>query len=142
MSTARQIDSEYVKTGKVRVEFKQMAVLGQESVWAAEAALCASDQGKFWDYHETLYSTQTTQGRGAFTKDNFNRFAVELGLNGEAFNACLDSGKHTQRVREETQEGQRRGVQGTPTFFVNNTQLVGAQPFEAFKGAIEVELRK
>lgn len=142
MSTARQIDQEYVKTGKVRIEFKNRAALGQESTWAAEAALCAADQGEFWDYHDALYEALYAGNSAVFSKAGLKKLATDLGLKAEPFNACVDSGKYTQRVRDEGQESQNRGVTGTPTFYINETRIVGAQPYEVFKAAIEAELAK
>lgn len=141
MSTARQIDETYVKTGKVRVVFKNRPVLGQESVWSAEAALCAGDQGKFWQYHDKLFESWTGENEGAFAKPNLKQFASDLGLNTSAFNACLDGDKYLPRLREEAQESQDRGVRATPTFFINDVKLEGALPFEKFQEAIEAQLR-
>ena len=141
MSTARQIDEAYVKTGKVRVVFRNRAALGQESVWAAEAALCASDQGKFWDYYDKLFDNWAGENEGALAKPNLKRVATDLGLDAKAFNSCLDTDKYLQRVREEGQESQQRGVRYTPTFFVNDVKIEGALPFDRFKEAIEAQLR-
>lgn len=65
-----------------------------------------------------------------------------MGLNADTFNACVDSGKYNQRVRDEMTEAQQNGVSGTPTFFINDKAVVGAQPYETFKAAIEEQLRK
>ena len=142
MSTARQIDQEYVKSGKVKLVFKNRAAIAQESVWAAEAALCASDQGKFWEYHDALYEALYARNTSVYTQEGFRSLAADLSLEAEPFDACLESGKYSDRVREESQESQDRGVTGTPTFFVNDTKVVGAQPFAAFKAAIDAELAK
>lgn len=142
MITFKQIEEEYVGTGLVKVVFRQFAFLGQESQWAAEAAECANEQGRFWEYHDKLFSSQAGENRGAFSKSNLKRFAAELGLGTQAFNQCLDSGRYADEVKEDTAEGKRRGVQGTPTFFVNGQKLVGAQPFSEFQRIIAEELRK
>ncbi len=141
MSVARLIDKEYVATGKVRVVFKNRAVLAQESAWAAEAAFCAEEQGKFWEYHDKLYESLYAGNREAFSKAGLKGLASQLGLAADTFGACLDGGKHSARVREETAESQSRGVTGTPTFFIDDTKIVGAQSFEAFRAAIEAALR-
>lgn len=126
----------------MRIVFKNRAALAQESAWAAEAALCAADQEKFWDYHDALYEALYAGNTAVYTKDGFKSLAATLGLKTETFNACVDSGKYAARVRDEGQESQNRGVTGTPTFFINETKIVGAQPFEVFKAAIEAELAK
>jgi protein-disulfide isomerase len=117
-----------------------MAFLGPESQWAAEASECAADQEAFWDYHDLLYARQAGENRGAFNKENLKQFAAELGLDTQAFNTCLDSGKYAELVGNETAAAQSLGVTGTPAFLINGQPLVGAQPFEAFQQAIEAEL--
>jgi protein-disulfide isomerase len=117
-----------------------MAFLGPESQWGAEASECAAEQGAFWAYHDLLYDRLVGQNPVAFNKDNLKQFAVDLGLDAGAFDACLDSGKYASLVRTETATVQSLGVRGTPAFLVNGRPLVGAQPFEAFQQIIEAEL--
>ncbi len=119
--------------------YKNAAYQGQESVWAAAAALCASEQNRFWDYHDMLFEHWAGENQGAFTKAKLKAFGSQLGL-GSNFAACVDSGKYEQQVLDETQQAKAQGITGTPTFFVNNTRIVGAQPFEAFRSAIEAAL--
>jgi protein-disulfide isomerase len=130
----------YVQAGLVRVGYQHFAFLGQESQWSAEASECASEQDAFWDYHDLLFSRQAGENRGAFNQDNLKQFAADLGLNTQAFNACLDSGKYASLVRSETLGAQSIGVTGTPAFMINGRPLVGAQPFEVFQQVIEAEL--
>lgn len=110
--------------------------LGDESQWAAEASECAADQNAFWEYHDYLFTHQNGENKGAFVKDNLKAFAVDLGLDAKAFNDCLDSGKYTQIVQQETAWARQLGVQSTPTFVINGQGIVGAQPFEVFQQAI------
>jgi protein-disulfide isomerase len=117
-----------------------MAFLGPESEWSAGASECAAEQGAFWAYHDLLYDRLASGNPGAFDRDRLKQFATELGLEAEAFNDCLDSGKYTSLVRTETAMVQSLGVRGTPAFLVNGRPLVGAQPFEAFQQIIEVEI--
>ena len=128
---------EYVDTGKVKFVYKHMAILGQESMWAAEASECAADQGKFWEYHDLLFSRQAGENQGAFSKDNLKAFAADMKLDTAAFNTCLDSGKYTQLVTDQTNLGRGLGVQSTPTFAVNGQPVVGAIPYENFKQTID-----
>ena len=114
-----------------------MAFLGQESQWAAEASECAADQDAFWEYHDKLFNSQNGENQGAFNKDNLKQFALDLGLDGDTFNECLDSGKYTQVVLEDTQVAQSIGVRSTPAFLINGTPMLGAQPFEAFQQVID-----
>lgn len=141
MSTARLIDQAYVKTGQVRIVSKNMPVHGAQAVKAAEAVLCAGDQGKFWDFHDKLLEDLYMGDLTGTTASGLKQVAAGLGLDPAAFDRCLDEGKYTQRVNDEAAEGQKLGVTGTPTFFINNTKLVGAQPFEVFKSAIDAALK-
>jgi protein-disulfide isomerase len=103
---------------------------------AAEAAQCAHAQGKFWEYHDKLFANQK-----ALMPENLKQYATDIGLDVEAFNACVDGGEQRSIVLEDHQQGQRLGVTGTPAFFINGRFLSGAQPFEAFKSIIDDELR-
>ena len=135
------VDEQYVQSGKVRFGYYNFAFLGAESNWAAEAAECASDQDKFWEYHDKLYSSQSGENQGAFTKDNLKKFAEELGLDIESFNECLDSGKYTSLIQADTQAASALGVGSTPTFLINGQAVVGAQPFEIFQQTIDALLK-
>jgi len=122
------------------VGYWHMAFLGEESRFAAEASECAGDQDAFWEYHDKLFTSQDGENRGAFNKDKLKEFAVDLGLNSEEFDQCLDSGKHTQAVQGATQMAQSIGVSSTPAFLINGTPMLGAQPFEAFQKVIDQAL--
>ncbi len=116
--------------------------MGDESQWAGEAAECAGDQNKFWEFHDYLFSHQNGENKGAFSKDNLKGFAASMGLDTKAFNTCLDSGKYTQFVIDQTNIGRQIGVQSTPTFVINGQGVVGAQPFDTFKQTIDTLLNK
>ena len=109
----------------------------QDAPAAHQAAQCAHDQGKFWEYHDKLFENQR-----ALKPDNLKQYAGDLALNAEEFNSCLDSGKHSQAVQQDMQEGQQAGVTGTPAFFINGRFLSGAQPYEKFAQIIEEELER
>ena len=128
----------------MRLGYIHFTFLGPESQWAAEASECAGEQGEaaFWAYHDILFDNQSGENQGAFNKDNLKGFAADLGLDTESFNQCLDSGKYTSVVETDTQTAQSIGVRSTPSFLVNGTPLVGAQPFEQFEPIIEAELKK
>ena len=131
---------QYVDTGKVAFVYKHSAFLGQESVWAAQAAECAADQGKFWQFHDLLFAKQNGENQGTFTKDKLIGFATDAGLDMTKFEPCLNNDETPARVQADTQEGQQAGVRGTPTFFINGQPLVGAQPLETFQAAIDKAL--
>jgi protein-disulfide isomerase len=104
---------------------------------AAEAAQCANEQGKFWEYHDKLFENQR-----ALQDSNLRQYAVDLGLNAESFGECLDSGRFSDDVAQDMREGTSVGVRGTPAFFVNGRFLSGAQPFDAFAKIIDEELEQ
>ncbi len=139
--TESQILKNYVDTGKAKFAFRHYAFLGQESTWAAEAAECANEQNKFWDYHDYLYTHQGQENSGAFSKDKLEGFAASLGLNTDQFKNCLETDKYAQKVKDDMADGQKAGVNGTPATFVNGTLISGAQPYSAFQTAIDAALK-
>ena len=102
---------------------------------ASEAAECAHDQGRFWEYHDLLFQNQQS-----LDTDSLKGHAASLGLDAAAFDTCLDSGEKEQQVFQDFQLGQDYGVTGTPTFFVNGRRIRGAQAFTAFKSLIDAAL--
>ena len=135
-TTEAQILSSYVAKGQVKIVFHNFAFLGMESNWAAEAADCAGDQGKFFDFHDKLYASQAGENQGAFSRENLKKFGNDLGL-GSTFAACLDSGKYTQSVRDETAAGDAAGVSATPTFFIGGKKYTGVLSFDQMKQIID-----
>ena len=132
----------YIKTGKVKFIYRDFAFLGQESLDSANAARCAGEEGKFWQYHDYLYNNQRGENQGAFSKSNLKSFAAALGLDKEKFNACLDSDKYGEVVKKETKAGGEAGVAGTPANFINGKIYVGALPSGTFTQIIDAELSK
>lgn len=136
------VKKEYVDTGKVLLVWKDYPFLGQESFWAAAAARCAQEQGKFWEYHDYLFANQNGENQGAFSKEHLKKFAGKMGLKTQEFTACVDSGKYDKQMQEAQAYGQSVGVQGTPGTFVNGKFVSGAAPFSQFKTIIDEELKK
>lgn len=124
---------------QVRLAFRDFPIAGlhPKASKAAEAARCAGEKGKFWEYHDLLFESQAQA-----TTADFKRFAEKLKLDANSFAICLDSGRHTAAVAADVQEGTRLGITGTPTFFINGRLVVGALPLEAFQRIIERELRR
>lgn len=121
---------------QVRYIYRDYPLAGhQEALPAARAANCAGDQGAYWPFHDALFSNRAGFGRQAYLQ-----YAQELGLDLQAFQKCLDSTRHEDEVLGDFRDGLRLGVNSTPTFFVNGTRVVGAQPFSIFKQLIEAEL--
>ena len=137
----KQIIDTYIKTGKVKFVYRNFAFLGDESEWAAQAAECAGDQRKYWQYHDYLFTHQNGENQGAFSKDHLKEFAGHItGLDVATFGTCLDSDKYAEKVKKDTEVGRNVGVSGTPTTFVNGKLVSGAQPFSVFKPLIESAL--
>ncbi len=130
------IKANYIDTGKVKLVYRDFPLgFHQYAQKAAEAAECADDQGKYWEMHDKLF-----QNQAALTINDLKRYASELGLDTSTFNQCLDSGKYTKEVQKDLADGSASGVSGTPSFFVNGVQIVGAQPYSAFEQAIEAAI--
>ncbi len=137
--TMPQIMEEYVDKGKVKLAFKHLPLgFHDKAQKAAEATECAGKIGgddMFWGMHDKLFEDQQAIG-----VDNLKKYAGELGLDQGEFDSCLDNGDTADKVSAHKAEAAKVGASGTPTFFINGNKLVGAQPFEAFKAAIDAEL--
>jgi len=142
-NTESQIIKDYVDTGKVKYAFRNFAFLGPASVVAADAAECANDQGKFWDFHDYLYKNQPSESdTSMYTTDTLTQAAVSLGMDGTAFSDCLNNKTDDAKAAKDMSDGQAAGVSGTPSFFINGISLVGAEPYSSFKTIIDQELAK
>jgi protein-disulfide isomerase len=124
----RELERPLLQAGQAKLVFRHLAFLGNESVEAAVAGECARDQGRFWDYHDTLFSRQGGENRGTFSRDNLKQYAADIGLDTAAFNACVDSERYRDRVLADVAEGDRQGVRSTPTVFVNGRKI--ENPFD------------
>jgi len=134
--TLKQIEDAYGKD--VKIVFRQQPLpFHNNAKPAAEASLAAHDQGKFWPYHDKLFANQ-----GALDRASLEKYASELGLDMGKFKSALDSNKFTKAVEADSAAGMAVGANGTPTFFVNGREFVGAQPFESFKTVIDEEIKK
>ena len=124
--------------GKVRVVHKDFPLSSHTGALpAAEAARCAGAQGVFWAYHDLLYLSVPD-----FSRDDLIRYAGRLNLDRDAFTTCIDTRRLRKDVATDVAEGRAIGLRGTPTFLVNGTVLVGAQPIEAFREAIREALKE
>jgi predicted DsbA family dithiol-disulfide isomerase len=135
--TEPQLIEEYINNGTVYFEFRAFPVVGPESYSAAEGAYCAGDQGKFWEYHDTLFTNWTGENVGDFTHEKLIEYADSLALDMEVFEQCLSEGAHKATVEQDRAEGEADHVNATPTFLINGHLVEGAQPFEVMKHIIE-----
>ncbi|MBI1955249.1 MAG: DsbA family protein [Acidobacteria bacterium] len=118
---------------QIRFVFRDFPVITPQSPKAAEAGQCAYDQGKFWEYHDRLYSA------AAIAVSHLKAYAAEIGLDGRKFNQCLDSDRHAPTVERDLQDALARGFRGTPSFVVNDQPITlgGAPTFEYFQRLID-----
>jgi protein-disulfide isomerase len=120
---------------KVRFTYRDFPILAESSLTAALAAQCANEQGKFWDYHNLLFSNQ-----GDFSRDTLIRMAGDMGVDTDVFASCLDDQKYMDDVVADYRDAQRIGIRGTPAFFINGRPISGAQAYQVFADIIEQEL--
>ena len=141
LGVGRQIKSDYVDAGQVRFVYRHFAFLGEESVWAAEAVECASDQGKFWEYHDILYENWVNlpPDSGQFAYNNLIGFAQMAALDQQQFADCMNERKHVERVRGDTRFAEANGVTSTPWVLVNGERVRGGE-YGIFRDAIEAAL--
>jgi len=137
-----EFERRFVDTGMVKIIYKNLPFLGQESIWAAEAAECAADQGRYWDYRNLLFRRQQGENKGGFSKERLKSFAAELGLDQAKFNESLDNDVHLATIKAEIDEADKLGVEATPTFFVNGRMIDGIPTNDEFQKIIEEELAK
>jgi len=141
-NTRADIIDNYIETGKVNLVFIDLPFLGRDSITAAQATYCADDQGKYWEYHETLYNFQEAIDNGWASKDRLVSFAFDLDMNMDEFNDCMDSSKYAKRVKANYDESQRFGAEATPTFLIISPdgavkKITSAQPYSVFSQVIE-----
>ena len=143
----QRILTELVTTGKAYYVFHNYAFLDRnsatkESHQAAIASLCANEQGRFWDYHDTLFANWNGENQGAFNNIHLVNFATALKLDVDAFRTCLSKGRYADEVQASFDKGNSMGVKGTPSVFVNG-QIVspGKIPsFEDIAAAVDAAL--
>jgi protein-disulfide isomerase len=142
--------SEYIQTGLIRFEYHEFPIIDSksdgsfdqdgESFRAAEAAMCANDQGQYWPYHNLLYANSLGEHVGSFSTDRLKRMAEQTpGLDLETFNACVDNRTHRDTVQQMANEAQTAGINSTPTFVINGRPVSGAD-YGAIKDVIEEQL--
>ena len=140
MQIIPQLQNDYIETGKVQLVFKDYPIPNHKFAQkASEATYCIGEQDEnlFWQMHVDLFSDQEHMSR-----EDLTALAEKYGVNVKAFDACLDTDKYRSLVLRNRKEGQERGVTATPTIFINDTKLLGVQPYENIKKIIETELAK
>lgn len=138
------LDKEYVQTGKVRLAYLNFPLtsIHANARAAAEAAMCASVQNKFWPLHDALFSTQRKWEGAANAVPLFDSLALAAGVNGPAWRACMTSHATLPLIEADADRSKGAGVQSTPTFFVGDRKFEGAYPPDSFRVAIDAALAK
>ena len=140
-STLNTIKQDFIETGKVKLVFKDFPLNGPDSVLAAEAAYCAQDQEKYWQYHDELYKNWGGERTGWITRESLDKFATTVNLDLEKFNECLDEQKYSERVNQMYEFGKEIGIDATPSFLVFNNEkiikITGNQPLEVFLKSLD-----
>ena len=130
------INEDFIKTGKVKIIFKDFPLNGVDSKLAAEASYCAQDQEKYWKYHDELFKNWGGERTGWITRESLDKFAETVDLDLKKFNKCLDDHKYENKVDLLYEFGKEIGIDATPSFLVFNDQKMikirGNQPLEVF----------
>lgn len=122
--------------GKIRMVYRNLPLtsIHPDAQAAAEAAMCAGEQGAYWNYHDKLF------GGNSLSSNVYTQYAQELNLDMTTFTSCFSSGKYRQAIKEDSDFAINMGIQSTPTFFINGLAVVGAQPMDVFTQIIDKEL--
>lgn len=146
-NTEPLVNQSYIQTGKVALVFNHLPNRGFDSMGAALAAQCTNDQGKFWQFHNLLYSNQKAIDSGWVSKENLKNFASQIpGLDIKRFDRCFDSEKYKSFVQKDIELALSFGFKETPSFIVENSNgssqetMSGALPFESFKAVIDKKI--
>jgi len=146
-NTEPLMNQSYIQTGKVALVFNHLPNRGFDSMGAALAAQCTNDQGKFWQFHNLLYSNQKAIDSGWVSKENLKNFASQIpGLDIKRFDRCFDSEKYKSFVQKDIELALSFGFKETPSFIVENSNgssqetMSGALPFESFKAVIDKKI--
>jgi protein-disulfide isomerase len=133
------IRENYIKTGQVALIFAPVLNHGDRSYQSHQAAECAADQGRFWEFHDILFENQGVLWQGDI-RVTVKQLAADAGLDAVDFNACIDEQRHLDLILAQDQIRLEAGIRGQPVFFIEGEYLVGAQPFEEFQRIIESKL--
>lgn len=140
--TYGQLKKDYIDTNKINYITMDLPLPFHPNAHiSAEAAECAGDQKKYWEMHDKLFGNQDAWANETDPKATFEGYAKEIGINVENYKKCLADGKFKQGIDDENALASKMGASGTPTFYVNGKQLVGAQPYSEFQKAIDEALK-
>ncbi|MDW8147411.1 MAG: DsbA family protein [Roseiflexaceae bacterium] len=139
------IDERYVRTGKVRLVYRDFPLMSIHpgALLAAHIANCAGEQGAFWQMHKRIFAGMERREWSSGDADDFRTFlkyAEELNLDAARIQQCVESNRYGPRIQSDIREAQQAGIRSTPSFLINGQLLVGAQPFEVWERLFEAML--
>lgn len=141
--TAPRIEREYVRTGRIRIAYLNLPISTHRNAWPAhEAAMCAAEQGAFWRVADALFRTQDDWKRLVNAATYFDSLTGTLSLDHARLRACVAGGALKPLIQADYDRASRLGVGSTPSFFIGRQAIIGAQPFEVFKQALDAALVK
>ncbi len=132
------VREQLIATGKVRWRYREFPLsMHKYSRLAALAGQCAGEQGRFWEMHDAIFTRHQWAQTGKDPSDPFRGFAKDIGVDVDKYDACMRSQRYAGRIDASYQEGEARGVQGTPTFFVDGRRFQGNPTSDAFKALVD-----
>ena len=142
--TFAKLDQEYVKTGKIKIAYLNFPLtrIHKNAQIAAEAAMCAGTQGKFWELHSALFQAQSRWAEAKTPIVVFDSLARAAGVNLKTWDVCMSSHAMAKLIEADRDRSTKAGVESTPTFFVGDRALAGAYPVDTFRVAIDQALAK
>lgn len=135
--TKPELVERYVEDGILRIEWRDLPMLGPESQTAALAGRAAAEQDAFWAFHDAVYADERAVNSGELERDRLLALAGDLGLDVDRFDAAMDDPTAAEAVRADREWAQSLGITGTPAFLINGQLLIGGQPTETFAQTIE-----
>lgn len=138
-TTEHKLYDKYVKTGILRIEWRDFPYFGEESNRAALVARAAAEQDGFWKFHDAIYAHQSPPNSGTLTLDHLIKVAESAGLKGSKLRADIKAhgARYKAEIKKDFQAGQSIGVSGTPAFIINGRPVLGAQPLSEFQKVID-----
>lgn len=142
LQTLPQIAENYIETGKVKFIYRDYLIDGHnQAPYAALAAQCANDEGKFFEMHDELFINQPEWSGNEKALEIMAGYAKKIGLNASAYKKCMDEKKYSDEIKKDVIDGITLGITGTPGFFINGKEVSGAMPYElVFKPILDAEL--
>jgi protein-disulfide isomerase len=147
----QQLRTNYINSGKLKIVFKPLAVIGPDSDRAAQGAYCANAEGKFTEYHDKVYDYMwnTYYKNGNYNVESqdlldgqlLTKLAGQAGIDSVVFQKCLGSADFASNTQSNLDEASKVGISGTPTFIINGQKVVGPQAYSIFKSLVDIQLQ-